>query len=319
VQYSVALPTDQVHLGPEFITARAIAEMASAVESAGFSACHVTDHPFPPADWVSGGGHHALDPLVTLSAVAAVTSQLRLHTNVFVPAYRNPFIAAKAISTLDAISGGRVILGVAAGYLAPEFAALGARFEGRGEALDAALAAMKLAWTGQPVVADGRGWSARGNEMLPVPASLPHPPIWIGGNSRAARSRAVAAGQGWAPFPASPGLARAVRTAQLRDVGDLRAALADLRAEVERRGRTEPLEICAVPFSHPHWRPRLDPPALLAEAAELGELGVTWLSVRLPAPSLTAFLDNVAWFGTEVIGTEVTGTEAIGTEVIGTA
>jgi hypothetical protein len=141
--------------------------------------------------------------------------------------------------------------------------------------------------------------------MLPTPASMPHPPIWIGGNSSAARRRAVAAGQGWAPFPASPGMARAVRTAPLRDIGDLRTALSDLRAEAGRRGRTEPLDICVVPFSHPHWRPRLDPPILLAEAAELADLGVTWLSVRLPAPDRLTFLEHVARFGTEVIGARV--------------
>ena len=160
---------------------------------------------------------------------------------------------------------------------------------------------MKHAWTGDPVWAEGPGWSARGNAMLPSPASLPHPPIWIGGNSRAARRRAVASAQGWAPFPAPPGLARAVRTAPLSGIGDLRAALADLRAEAERQGRTEPLEICAVPFSHPHGRPRLDPPALLAEVAELTELGVTWVSVRLPAPSRAVFLEHVLRFGAEII------------------
>jgi alkanesulfonate monooxygenase SsuD/methylene tetrahydromethanopterin reductase-like flavin-dependent oxidoreductase (luciferase family) len=233
---------------------------------------------------------------------------------VFIPAYRNPFIAAKGISTLDAMSGGRVILGVAAGYLAPEFGALGSDgapgavgggFRARGAVLDAALATMKRAWTGEPVVAEGPGWSASGNVMLPTPASVPHPPIWVGGNSAAARRRAVRAGQGWAPFPASPGMARAVRTAPLLHIGDLRMALADLRAEAERQGRTEPLDICAVPFSHPHWQPRLDPPVLLAEAAELGELGVTWLSVRLPAPDRATFLENVAQFGTEVIGARV--------------
>jgi probable F420-dependent oxidoreductase len=301
MRYSIALPTDQVHQGPEFVSVDAVAEMAIAIESAGFAACHVTDHPFPPGGWVADGGHHTLDPLVTLSMVAAVTNRLRLHTNAFILAYRNPFIAAKGISTLDAMSGGRVILGVAAGYLAPEFAALGARFEGRGAALDSALAAMKLAWSGEEVEAEGHGWTAGGNRMAPTPASVPHPPIWIGGNSRAARRRAVSGGQGWMPFPAPPSLARAVRTTELRDLTDLRAGLDDLRAEAERQGRTEPLDVCTTPFSHPHWRPRLDPPALIEEAEELADIGVTWLSVRLAAPSRTAYLDNVARFGAEVI------------------
>jgi hypothetical protein len=103
------------------------------------------------------------------------------------------------------------------------------------------------------------------------------------------------------PFPAPPGLARAVRTTELRDLTDLRAGLDDLHAEAERQGRTEPLDVCATPFSHPHWRPRLDPPVLIEEAEELAGIGVTWLSVRLAAPSRAAYLDNVARFGAEVI------------------
>jgi probable F420-dependent oxidoreductase len=301
VQYSLALPTDLVDRPDEFITADAVMTMARAAEAAGFAAVHVTDHPFPPADWVKAGGHHALDPLVALSFAAAATSSLRLHTNVFVVAYRNPFIAAKAVATLDALSGGRVILGVAAGYLEPEFEALGTSFERRGALLDEALAAMKQAWTGAPVEAKSDGWVAQGNAMLPCPVSTPHPPIWIGGNSRPAMRRAVRAAQGWAPFPAPPGVAKAVGTAELRERSDLAAALDGLSEEMERAGRIEPIDVCCTPFTHPHWRERLDPPVLLEEAGALAALGVTWLSIRLPSPSRAGFLENVERFGAEVI------------------
>jgi probable F420-dependent oxidoreductase len=302
MKYTVTLPTDQVGQAGEFVTAQAIAEMAAAIEAAGFAACNVTDHPFPPADWVSNGGHHALDPLVTLAVAAAATTRLRLHTNVFIPAYRNPFVAAKGIATLDTLSGGRLILGVAAGYLAGEFAALGASYQDRGTTLDAAIDAMRLAWTGQEVAADGAGWSAQGNVMLPRPSAAQHPPIWIGGNSRAARRRAAAVGQGWSPFPARRGLAAATGTAELDSPDALRRGIGELRSEAERRGRTEPLDICMTPFSHPHVRPSLDPARLVAEAAQLAELGVTWLAVRLPAASRADFLRNVELFGEQVIG-----------------
>ena len=302
MKYTVTLPTDQVGQAAEFVSAQAVAEMAAAIEAAGFAACNVTDHPFPPADWVSSGGHHALDPLVTLAVAAAATTRLRLHTNVFIPAYRNPFIAAKGVATLDALAGGRVILGVAAGYLAGEFAALGAPYEDRGAALDAAIAAMRQAWTGQQVEADGAGWSARGNVMLPHPSAAAHPPIWIGGNSRAARRRAAAVGQGWSPFPARRGLAAATGTVELDGPEALRRGIGELRSEAERYGRTEPLDICTTPFSHPHSRPALDSARLADEAAALAELGVTWLAVRLPAPSRAEFLRNVERFGEQVIG-----------------
>jgi probable F420-dependent oxidoreductase len=273
--------------------------MAAAIEAAGFDACHVTDHPFPPGEWVGDGGHHTLDPLVTLAVAATATTRLRLHTHIFVPGYRNPFIAAKGIATLDALAGGRVILGVAAGYLAGEFAALGAPFTGRAEALDAAIAAMRQAWSGEEVVADGAGWSARGNVMLPRPTAPP--PIWIGGNSRAARLRAAAVGQGWSPFPARRGLAAATGTAPLAGPDALRRGIDELRSEAERRGRAGPLDVCVTPFSHPHHRPALDPARLLDEAGELASLGVTWLAVRLPAPSRAEFLRYVERFGEQVI------------------
>jgi probable F420-dependent oxidoreductase len=301
MKYTVTLPTDQVGQAAEFVTAPAVAEMAAAIEAAGFAACNVTDHPFPPADWVSSGGHHALDPLVTLAVAAAATTHLRLHTNVFVPAYRNPFIAAKGIATLDALAGGRVILGVAAGYLPGEFAALGAPYQDRGAALDAAIHAMRLAWTGKEVAAAGAGWSAQGNVMLPRPSAAQHPPIWIGGNSRAARRRAASVGQGWSPFPARRNLAAATGTAELASPDALRRGIDELRSEAERCGRTERLDVCMTPFSHPHFRPSLDPARLVEEAVELAELGVTWLAVRLPAASRADFLRNVERFGERVI------------------
>src|SRR5690349_10029856 len=98
----------------EFVTGEAVAEIARAAEEAGYAACYVTDHPAGDATWLDTGGHHALDPFVALSFAAAATSRLRLLTYVYVAAYRNPFLTAKAMLSLDALSGGRFILGTAA-------------------------------------------------------------------------------------------------------------------------------------------------------------------------------------------------------------
>src|SRR5207247_1106309 len=95
-------------------------------EAAGLDAVFGTEHPFPGDAWLAHGGHHALDPLVALSFAAAATTRLRLQTNLYIAAYRNPFLSAKAVATLDVLSGGRVILGVGTGHLGPEFVALGA-------------------------------------------------------------------------------------------------------------------------------------------------------------------------------------------------
>jgi probable F420-dependent oxidoreductase len=305
VRYSLSLPVDQVEPADDFCTGPAVMEMAAAAEAAGFGAVHATEHPFPSRVGADMGGHQALDPLVCLSFVAAATRQLRLHFNAFIVPYRNPFLAAKGLGDLDVMSGGRVIAGIAPGYLAGEFEALGASLDDRAALLDEAIPAMKAAWTGEPVHLESPRWAARGNVMLPRPRQRPHPPIWIGGNSRAAIRRVVHHAQGWMPFPAKPNEAAAVRTASITSIGDLRARIDVLRAEADAAGRTEPIDICMTPFTHQH-HPRgqenYDPPVLLDEAERLADIGVTWLSVKLRSPSRGVFLDYVERFGKEVIG-----------------
>ena len=156
VKVSLGLPTHRVDRFDDLASASAIAELSAGAEAAGFDAVFVTEHPFPSDRWLATGGHHALDPFVALSFVAAATTRLRLQTNLVVAAYRNPFMLAKAVSTLDALSGGRVILGLGAGYLEPEFEALGAPFDERNDLTDESITAMRAAWTGR-----ASRWTAR--------------------------------------------------------------------------------------------------------------------------------------------------------------
>src|SRR5262249_32302752 len=94
-----------------------IAPCAEILDGAGVDACFVTDHPAPSRTWLDTGGHVTVDPFVALATAAAVTRTIRVHTHCLIPAYRDPLLTAKAVATLDAVSGGRVILGVAVGYL----------------------------------------------------------------------------------------------------------------------------------------------------------------------------------------------------------
>ncbi len=301
MRFTVQLPTDRVSRGEEFVSAEAIAEMARAVEAAGFDAAFVTDHPAPEDRWLASGGHQALDPFVALSFVAAATTRLRVQTHVLVAAYRNPFLAAKAVATLDVLSGGRVIVGLAAGYLEPEFAALGVEFAERNEISDETLRAMKEIWRGESLSIEGRHFRAEGHTVLPRPVQRPHPPLWIGGNSRRAMRRAVEHGDGWLPFPAPARMARRVHTAAMENEDDLAQALAHLRALTERAGR-EPLDVCAAPFELAYGAKEL-PVAdqLLATAGRFAELGIGWLILTPPARSRAQFLDGVARLGSEVI------------------
>jgi probable F420-dependent oxidoreductase len=265
---------------------------AHAIESAGFDACFVTDHPFPSREWLATGGHETLDPFVALSFAAASTTTLRLHTNCLIPAYRNPYLAAKSVATLDACSDGRVILGVAVGYLEPEFEGLGVPYGERAVRLDASLRAMEQAWAGETT----------GNIVTPRCVQHPHPPIWVGGNSPAAIRRAVAHGTGWSPFPATPRTAAAVDTASIADVATLATAIARYHELLAASGDPGPVDVCFTPFTHPGHKNVVDPAALAAEALELGGVGVTWLAFHVPAPSVSAFCDTVAMFGDALEG-----------------
>jgi probable F420-dependent oxidoreductase len=257
-------------------------EAARVAEDAGFDAVYVTDHPAPDQRWLDGGGHHALEPTVALSFAAAATTRVRLQTNVYVAAYRNPFLAAKAIASLDALSGGRVTLGVAAGYLRPEFGALGVDFDERNDLLDEAIAVMRRVWSEDAVEVEGRHFRSRAVTMRPRPVRPGGPPIWVGGNSTAAIRRAVALGDGWVPFPNPPAASVAVKSPAITDVATLAGRLATLHDEVERSGRTRPLEVCFAPFAPPTATLRAGGAArLVDEAGAVEALGVTWMTVGL--------------------------------------
>jgi len=302
VHVSYGLPTHRIDCGEEFLAPGAIGELSAAAEAAGFAAVYTTEHPFPGDEWLAHGGHHALDPLVALSFAAAATSSVLLHTNLFVPAYRNPFLAAKGIATLDVLSGGRTIIGLGAGYLEAEFDALGADFTGRNDRMDEALVAMEAAWSGESVTFSGTGYRAAGNTMLPRPRQRPRPPLWIGGNSRRAIRRAVESADGWCPFPTPAKYATRTRTAPLESAADLAVALDYARGHAASVGRTEPLTVCFIPDGLSMGARPVDEGRVIASIRELESIGVTWVSVALPGDTRVDQLAAIERFGTGVLG-----------------
>ena len=299
---SLLLHTQRVDLGDEFISAAAIMAIARAAERAGFDAVAVTDHPMPQDAWMRSGGHHALDPFVALSVAAAATTRLRLLTYIYVLAYRNPFLTAKAAASLDAVSGGRLILGVAAGYLAPEFDALGVDFRERDELADEAIRAMKVAWAEDGVHFEGRHFIARGHTQRPRPVQQPHPPIWVGGNSRRAIRRAVELGDGWMPIFNPAAQAGRRRTPAIESAADVRARLTYAAELAHATGRTAPLEVAITARGLGTFgTPAFDRAAFLAEVEELRAAGVTYLNVNLPAAARAQHADRVAEFGEAIL------------------
>ena len=304
MRWSLALPTDRADLPEEFVNGPAVAVAARAAQDCGFDAVYVTDHPAPDQRWLEGGGHHALEPMVVLGYAAAVTEKLMLQTNVYIAAYRNPFLAAKSVLSLDLLSGGRAIIGVAAGYLRPEFGALGVEFDERNELLDECIDVMRKAWTEDQVAFEGEHFRSRGVTMRPRPVAQPHPPIWVGGNSKAAIRRAVERGDGWVPFPNPPEASVAVKSPVISSISDLEQRIEFARSHSEIVGRSAPLDICFSPFTlDASALMRGDSGALIDEVHALEAIGVTWLTVSFgEAKNLSEWSGLVDRLGTDVLG-----------------
>lgn len=287
VRINVQFPMGAVKHYERWIGEGHLVDFARTVEVAGFDATSMTDHPFPPDAWLRSGGHHAFDPFVALSFVAAATSSLRLLTNLLVAGYRNPYLAAKGIASLDLLSGGRMTVGMGAGYLAPEFEALGADFPGRGRWFDESVRAMRAAWSGESVAHDCELFGVHGHTMLPRPAGDCSPPIWIGGNSERAMRRAAELGDGWMPFFQSETMARVTGTSALTSIGELASRIAALRAMRPELGRQGPFDVCcgnSTPAADdPHERAR----HLARDLPALEDAGVTWITVELTSHSWT--------------------------------
>ena len=284
MQYSLGLPVAQVDPPGEFVTGAAVAEMSRHAETLGYGAVFVTDHPAGDQRWLETGGHHALDPFVALSFAAAATTTVRLHTHILVLAYRNPLLTAKSVLSLDVLSGGRLTLGVAAGYLRSEFNALGVNYDERNELTDEAIEVIKGVLAHDAFAFDGRHFRSRGTTMRPKPVQQPHPPIWVGGNSLSAIRRAVESADGWCPFPNPAATAAATRTPQLETMDDFAARVEIARSHAESVGRIAPFDICFAPRSLTTFGAgRYDEPQLRDDIAHLAALGVTWIPVGFHA------------------------------------
>jgi probable F420-dependent oxidoreductase len=297
MKVNASLPFDR--LDGDFIGMDAVVEISTTLERLGFSGVAVTDHPCPSARWLDAGGHHAQDPFVTLSLIAAHTQRLRLQTGALVLPYRNPFITARAVASLDAFSNGRVTLGVGAGYMKAEYRALGVDFDARNDLVDEYIQAMKTAWTGANFAFKGAGYEALGNRVLPAPAQRPHPPLLIGGNSKRAIRRAAELGDGWNPFFTPASLSATARTAAMSNDLDLAAGMRYLREECEKIGRERPCEVVLGGLTHPgeRWTPSM----LVDRIGEYECVGVKGVAMHFDGATRGEYCDNAERFANDVL------------------
>jgi probable F420-dependent oxidoreductase len=302
MKFTFTHPMHSHPYNPELVTGSGIATVAAAAEAAGFHGFGFTDHPAPTQRWLESGGHDAVDPFVAMGFAAARTTKLRLIPNIVVLPYRNPFVVAKSGATLDLLSDGRFTLAVGVGYLKREFAALGVDFDERGQLFDESLEVIRGIWTTDDFSYEGRHFTASGITAHPRPVSRPHPPIWIGGNTAAARRRVTTHGDGWCPFPAPAMLAKTARTAEM-DSDSLAEGVRDLRRRFDEAGRD--FSGIDVTFANVDGGSPGDdafnPDAYLAGLEKLAAVGVTWVQVGLPGDSLAHVLETIERFGKSVI------------------
>ena len=217
--------------------------VALAAENAGFESLWTGEHvvlpdpqkppsPVPPL-------HSMVHPSTALAYIAGFTSTIKLGTGITLIAQRNPVVLAKEMASLDYLSGGRLLLGICAGYLKTEFDALGINFEERGARTDEHIRVLRELWTSDNPTFKGRFTAFSGVQARPQPAQTGGPPIIVGGTSKAALRRAVTSCQGWYGF----GLDLAATERCLEGLAEAAskferpAALGKLELSISPRGR----------------------------------------------------------------------------------
>jgi probable F420-dependent oxidoreductase len=270
--------------------------VAQACDDAGFFYVAVCHHIAIPRSHVDAMSTQWFDPVPTLAYLAAKTERARVMTNVYVAPYRHPLDTAKAFATLDALSGGRVILGVGTGHVEAEFEMLGLRFEDRGKLTNEAIDGIVAAWLDEFPVLPGPHWTAKDLGQRPRPVQQPRPPIWVGGYGKPALRRVAERGDGWVPQ------------------GTPRQQLpADLAYILEHRDRVRPgahLEFGYITeyvhLGDPDWNvPKGtltgSPDRIVESFNELGEMGVSHLQLRFATRSAHELCDQIAAFGRDVL------------------
>ena len=288
-----------------------VGRVAQAAEQSGFDSVWVSDRTVYPADLparhpdrfgpgrANPAGQNVLEAITTLSYLAGLVPTVRLGFSVLVLPFRDPVLNAKMITTLDVLSGGRVNFGLGVGWMPEEFRAMAASYSSRGRTADDHIRAFKAlcSQTG-PYPAEVEARMA-GMVFFPPPVQQPHPPLWVGGNSRAAMRRAARFGDAWHSIRLSP----AEVTAQGQVLGQLcadygrrpdqvqlslQAMLALGESKITPTGEREPLSGT--------------PGQIRDDLKRYQAAGLDYLVLSVSAPSEQAALDDIEIFAGEVVG-----------------
>jgi len=218
-----------------------------------------------------------LEPVTLLAAAAMCTSKARLGASVFILGHRRPVVMAKMLTTIDALSQGRLICGFGVGWWKEEFDALGIDFPRRGRQGDEMLRLFKELWTKDRPDFQGEFFTVRDIGFAPKPVQRPHPPLWIGGDSPGAFRRVVAHGDGWHATSKTP--------------EQLQEALGRLRAVADAAGRSMDTLELSIRMT---LRPELlagNAQAAIDQLAGYKRLGLTHVALDFRRPTLAEMLE----------------------------
>ena len=301
------------HHGPT-AQPKALIRIAQQGDQLGFDSMVVGDHIVVPKTvnssypysvgnqmpWGDSGDH--LEQLTQLTFLAGVTERIRIVPSVMIVPYRNAVLTAKILSTMDVLSEGRLVVGVGVGWLEEEFWAVDAPpFSERGAITNEYILAFKELWTNDNPTFDGKYVKFSDITMSPKPVQKPHPPIWVGGQSRPAIRRAVELGNAWHPVGATP--------AAPLEPEEMSSKLDYLRSHAEKIGR-DPSEV-EVAMKAPLYdtdvtsgesRRRFGGSAeqILEDVRVYADLGVSHLIFDIRSDDLSHTLERMTWLAEEV-------------------
>jgi probable F420-dependent oxidoreductase len=270
--------------------------LARRAEELGYDMLGIPEHFIIPREHVDLSGPHYFHAAAAQGFFAGATQRIRVNSALAILPLQNPIVTAKAYSTIDWLSGGRITVTFGVGWLEGEFKLLGVPFHERGRMADEYLAAIVELWTKESPSFEGRYVSFKDVAFEPKPVQKPHVPIWMGGDADAVLKRAARFASGWMPFLTKP--------------DDIAAKIDFIKSQPEFDGR--PFDVSygigtsRVGEGHavvkdPNARPGMSAQEIVDRLGYLKRLGVTYSAVPIPAVNdIEAYLDYAQWVIEEI-------------------
>jgi len=272
-------------------------QLAKWAEQLGYGMVYVPEHHVIPNEHLDLSGPHHLSAFTTMAYWAGATENLRVCSSIALLPAQNPIVVAKALSSLDWLSSGRVTVAFASGWLKGEFDALGVDFHQRGAMSEEYIQAIIELWTKESPQFEGKYVSFRDVAFEPKCFQSPHIPIWFGGDADAVLRRIARYASGWSPF--------------LTKLEDIPARIDFIKSQPDYNGKltdifysfqTSRIGEGHIATGDIKGMPGQGKQAILDRLGWFNELGITWSALPVPAvANLQEYFDYTQWVAEEII------------------